>query len=145
MLILTVWVITSALADWVAVFDILPTAPSRGVGSTIKNKKHNLNIFFKNITGKNKNEIALHRHKQAPCPTRAAVCCLYSHLFCEDEYLEQDLPSQAQYGSLARQQSAQTSPYTSQRWRARWVTPKTDPTYSCCCWQKQNKKNHQIK
>lgn len=47
--------------------------------------------------------------------------CLYLnlHLFCEDEYLEQDLPSQAQYGSLARQQSAQTSPYTSQRWRAR--------------------------
>lgn len=38
-----------------------------------------------------------------------------THLFCDAEYLEQDLPSQAQYGSLARQQSAQASPYTSQR------------------------------
>lgn len=64
------------------------------------------------------------------------IPCLHNpdpHLFCEAEYLEQDLPSQAQYGSLARQQSAQTSPYTSHRWRAKWVTPRTDPTYNCCC------------
>ncbi len=46
-LILTVRVITSALADWVAVLYILSTAPSRGVRSTIKNKKLNFNIFFK--------------------------------------------------------------------------------------------------
>ena len=79
-------------------------------------------------------EIFLNNH--ALCrQARVGRACLHycdPHLFCEAEYLEQDLPSQAQYGSLARQQSAQASPYTSQRWRARWVTPKTDPTYSCC-------------
>lgn len=46
----------------------------------------------------------------------------------------QALPSQAQYGSRARQQSAQASPYTSQRCRARWVTPTAEDTYSCYCW-----------
>ena len=38
------------------------------------------------------------------------LCCLDPNLFCEAEYLEQDFPSQAQYGSRARQQSAQASP-----------------------------------
>jgi len=56
-----------------------------------------------------------------------------AHLFWEAEYREQDLPSQAQYGSLARQQSAQASPYTSHRWRASWVSPVAEDTYSCCC------------
>lgn len=96
---LTIGVITPALTDWVAIFYILSTAPSGEVRSTYKDKTK--------LTS------------QCPVPVHA---CLYDqapHLFCEAEYLEQDFPSQAQYGSLARQQSAQASPYTSQRWRAR--------------------------
>lgn len=130
-LTLTVWVITSALAHWVAILHILTSAPSREE-QQIKIKRQNSIYWTKYVIeyeGK-------HSHT-TPCMARLHYW--NPHLFCDEEYLEQDLPSQAQYGSLARQQSAQASPYTSQRWRARWVTPKTEPTYSCCYWENRDK------
>lgn len=46
---------------------------------------------------------------------------------------EQLSPSQAQYGSLARQQSEQAFPYTPHRCKDIWVSPASEDTYSCCC------------
>lgn len=115
--VLTVGIVTSALSDRVAVLHILPSAPSRSADQQMEMSERT-----------NSTETSRETDKERDLRLRY----LSPDLFWELEYLEQDLPSQAQYGSLARQQSAQASPYTSQRWRARWVTPRTDPTYSCC-------------
>lgn len=60
-----------------------------------------------------------------------------THLLVLGRYRVQDVPSQAQYGSLARQHSAQAFPYMLQRWRGTWAMPVSEPTYSCCCEDKE--------
>lgn len=56
-----------------------------------------------------------------------------SYLLLVGKNLEQVCPSQEQYGSLARQHSEQSVPYSSHLWSPSWATPSSLDTYSCCC------------
>lgn len=57
----------------------------------------------------------------------------FSYLLEVGVYLEHEFPSQAQYGSLARQQSAQAFPYVWHLCRESWTNPSLEPMYNCCC------------
>lgn len=71
---------------------------------------------------------------------RRSVECVSvrAYLLAVGKYLEHSVPSQAQYGSLAKQHSAQAFPYTSQRCKDICDTPRDEPRYSCCCGSQRN-------